>query len=112
MAPATTKRVGDGGFGAGSSEINRPTNVALGYTHVFTPNLTDELRIGYNHVSWDYVQENAGHDITKEAGIEGLSNDPEVVGFPLIGISGFNSWGDGSYLPQNLPEATLQIANS
>lgn len=107
-----TPALGNAGFSAGSSEINRPTNTALGYTHILSPNLTDDLRVGYNHVSWDYVQENQGKDYTAQAGIQGLSTDPEVVGFPQINTNGFTTWGDGSYLPQNLPEATLQISNT
>ena len=55
--------------------------------------------VGYSRPWWDFTGLNAGHDYTSEAGIKGISTIPSITGFPHIVTYGYNSWGDGSYIP-------------
>jgi hypothetical protein len=85
----------------------------LGYTHVIRPNLINDFRAGYNRFVWLYDHDNIGRDIAREAGIQGLPGDPSLVGFPIIGITGFTSWGDASFVPNlTRPASTIHATNS
>jgi hypothetical protein len=108
-----TPAIGGGSFSSGVTETDDPRIFAVGYTHVFRPNLVNEIRAGYNRFVWLYYHDNQGNDIAKEVGIQGLPGDPAVVGFPLIGITGFTQWGDGGFLPNNTyPDETYQLIDN
>ena len=105
-----TPAIGDGSFSSGVTETDGRHLYALGYSHVFSPTLINEFRAGYNRFVWLYNQNNLGHDYAKEAGIQGLPGDPDVVGFPQINITGFNSWGDAGFVPNiTRPDATINV---
>ena len=108
-----TPAIGAGGFGSGVVETDGRHLYGLGYTHVIRPNLINDFRAGYNRFIWLYNHDNIGHDIAREAGILGLPTDPTLVGFPIIGITGFTGWGDASFVPNiTRPASTIHGTNS
>jgi hypothetical protein len=108
-----TPAIGAGGFGSGVVETDGRHLYGLGYTHVIQPNLINDFRAGYNRFVWIYYHDNIGRDISREAGIQGLPGDPGLVGFPIVGITGFTTWGDASFVPNlTRPASTIHATNS
>jgi hypothetical protein len=108
-----TPAIGNGSFSSGVTETDARSLYAMGYTHVFRPNLINEFRAGYNRFVWLYYSDNQGHDFAKEAGIQGLPGDKDVIGFPLISITGFTGWGDAGFVPNiTRPDATIHGADN
>jgi hypothetical protein len=108
-----TPAIGAGGFGSGVIETDGRHLYGIGYTHVFRPNLINDFRAGYNRFVWLYYHDNIGHDISREAGIQGLPTDSDLVGFPIIGITALTGWGDASFVPNiTNPASTIHATNS
>ena len=94
-----TPAIGSAGLDSGSHQSHYPIEGELVETHMFSPTLLNDFRLGYSRPWWDFTGLNAGHDYTSQAGIKGISTNPAITGFPHIVIYGYNSWGDGSYIP-------------
>lgn len=94
-----TPAIGSAGLDSGSHQSHYPIQGELVETHLFGPTLLNDFRVGYSRPWWDFTGLNAGHDYTSEAGIKGISTIPSITGFPHIVTYGYNSWGDGSYIP-------------
>jgi hypothetical protein len=72
-------------------------NMALSVPHTFGPNTLYELRLGYNRPNYFLVQEGADQaNYATLLGIKNLLNDPRAFGVPNLGITGFDSIGDGT----------------
>jgi len=81
------------GFGRGLSTRSR--NVAVGYTHTFGSEIVNELRFGWLRVSGGQTSENQGFDFASVSGLQGVTDDPKDMGYPLISFAGeFNTMGD------------------
>jgi hypothetical protein len=62
--------------GYGLNIPSRAQNAVIGETHVFTPSLLNELRLGYNRVSNGDFQQNQGISINHQLGLPELSTNP------------------------------------
>ncbi len=82
------------GFGQNTSVRN--VNVASQYTHIFSPRLTNEVRLGYNYTGTRQFQENTT-DFSSQVGIQG--NDSRFLsnGIPVFNITGFSSIGGTTF---------------
>lgn len=73
---------------------------AASETHIFTPSLVNEARIGYQH-TWLIQQ---AYDTTRlfdQYGIKGAYQDPTVLGLPTFAVAGLSTLGTTGpgYLP-------------
>lgn len=76
-------------------------NVGLAETHVFTPNLINEVRLGYGFFFEQYPSQNRGYDAAEQRfGIHGTSRDPREMGYPRFQLQGFSAVGDGDPAPR------------
>jgi hypothetical protein len=94
------------GFGTGSSYAHARA-WGLGYTHIFTPGLVNELRLGYNRDDYGYQPPFYGENISANLGIVNANRNIETSGGALIGgNAGIDYTGDyGLYaVPQNTYE--------
>ncbi len=81
------------GFGRSLTTTTR--NLAVSYTHVFTPSLLNEVRGGWMRVSGGQQSVNAGNGFAPAAGLLGVTTDPRDMGFPQISTAGlYNTFGD------------------
>ncbi len=81
------------GFGTTINTLTR--NVALAYTHVFSPTILTDLRFGYLHVSGGQQLQNQGYNFGGLNGLQGVTTDPAKTGYPAINLSGaYSSLGD------------------
>jgi Carboxypeptidase regulatory-like domain/TonB dependent receptor-like, beta-barrel len=73
---------------------------AMGYTHVFTPTLTNEMHVGVVHS--DKLQKSFYGNtfgIPAQFGIQGVQQVPNNGGLPPITINGLTHIGVGNYTP-------------
>jgi hypothetical protein len=85
--------------GFGYFLTTRTKNIAVGETHVFSPNLTSEARFAFLRVSGGQQSQNQGVNFAALAGIGGIAPSPDQTGYPSISFSGaYTTAGD----PANL----------
>jgi hypothetical protein len=72
----------------------RSQNVAISETHIFSPTLIGEFKVGYNRVAGGQVQQNNNVPFAQQFAIQGASLDPGDQGLPRITIAPFNAFGD------------------
>lgn len=98
--------------GYGLNIPSRAQNAAIGETHVFTPALLNELRLGYNRVSNGDFQQNQGTSINKSLGLPELSANQRDWGMSLVTVNGFSPIGDEPTSPEHGTTNTYQIADN
>ena len=97
--------------GYGDNVPRRAQNVMLSETHVFSPELINEFRAGYNRVSAGAYQQNMGTSINQAVGLPDLSNNPRDLGMSLIQVTGYSSLGDEYNNPQHSASNILQFTD-
>lgn len=98
------------GFGSGEN-FAQPRGFVLGETHIFTPSMTNELRLGWTRQFFGYNPPFQDQPVSANLGIVNANVSPALGGGALIG--GFNGQleftGDyGAYL---VPQNTYQLAD-
>jgi hypothetical protein len=97
--------------GFGNNVPRRAQNVMLSETHIFSPNLLNELRLGFNRPNVKVNQQNQGTDLNKAVGLPAISN-PRDTGLSQIGIAGFSSLGDELNNPQRNTSNVSQLTDN
>ena len=96
------------GFG-----INRPIadqNVALGYTHAFSPTAVNELRLGYNRSRVYSINQGAnGPDLAKQIGLTNTTQNPKGFGLPGFSITGCCGVGQGYTQTQETLDQMFEV---
>jgi hypothetical protein len=87
--------------------------IVFGYTHSFTPNLTNEFHAGYLHT----VERLSGAYGTQlglpaQYGIGGVPQIPGNGGLPPISIGGFSGLGGSGYMPTLNTVRTVEIMDN
>lgn len=101
------------GFGLGNgTNFTHSQGVAIGYTHLFTPAVVNEFRLGYVRYSFGQAPELSTIPVSQNLGIVNANRTPQLGGGALIG--GYNSEitysGDyGNYL---VPENNYELTDS
>jgi hypothetical protein len=90
--------------GYGDYRVGHRKFISLGYTHIFAPNLTGEVRVGGNRVNLEFAAQSALDGLTPaDFGIVGAPDN-----FPDIRISGGPTFGGLSGYPQGRTDTTFQ----
>jgi hypothetical protein len=104
--------VADGGAFQQGNQTALAQNTAIGYTHVFSPSLINEVRLGFSYLhttrSGPVADENG---IPAEYGIQGVPQGDLNGGLPAFGINGLATLGSNSFLPSNETSQTLQLTD-
>ena len=98
--------------GFGNLIPRRAQNVMLGETHVFTPALVNEVRLGFNRVSLAVNQQNQSNNLNKSVGLPVISTNPRDTGLTQIVLAGFSTLGDELNNPQRQAATTYQIVDN
>ena len=87
--------------------------IALGYTHLFSPTLTNEAHAGWNH-SIEHIAGPYGSTLGLPAqyGIGGVPQAPGNGGLPPISVGGFTGLGSATYTPTLETTTTLEIMDN
>ena len=102
------------GQGYGDGPENGPRYaIALGYTHIFTPTLTNEFHAGFNNnlerLAGAYGDQ-AG--IPEQFGIQGVPQANGLGGLPPISISTLTGLGASGYMPTLATVRTLEMMDN
>lgn len=78
---------------------NHQTLAGITYTHMFSPALINDLRLGFARTVEHDLGPYQGTDFNRSFGLTGTTGDPKLVGFPLFAIAGIQELGGGANLP-------------
>jgi hypothetical protein len=98
-----------GGGGLPGYNTVTPTNVNLvsgSLTHVFSPKLLGEFRLGYNRFHEDFLPEDSAFD-PNSIGLD-TTDDPANFGLPEIRVSGFAALGANRSVPRGRTDVNKQ----
>ncbi len=77
--------------GFGRNVGTRTYNAGLSFSHFFSNNVLNELRMGWLNVSGGQVSENQGNNFASQVGLLGVTGDPRDTGYPQISFGGAQS---------------------
>ena len=98
--------------GFGTNVPRRAQNAMAGETHIFSPNLLNEIRLGFDRVSAGSFQQNIGTSINHKVGLPELSGNPRDFGLSLINVTGFSPLGDEFNNPQHSASNIYQLVDN
>jgi hypothetical protein len=89
-------------------------NTAINYSHVFSPRLLAELRLGLNHYKNIARQVDYGSKASQAVGIPGVNVDDSTSGLTGIDIGGYSNpiVGTGASYPWNRGETNIDIVTN
>ncbi len=100
VIPAPFNNLLDGGGFFDGIEDNSYRNLALSEAHLFSPNLVNEFRVGYNRINSHRFQLNYNQNIAGQLDFPGVPFTPINGGLPSITFSdGSASIGSSGFLP-------------
>jgi len=80
--------------------LNKPRNLVITETHIFTPRTVNELRLGYSRNRSERLQFNAHTNLSAQYGIPGIPfNSQNNGGLPTFSIDDLTSFGSSEYQP-------------
>lgn len=102
------------GENAGAQANNNPHYVlSLHYTHVFSPELENEMTGGYAHEATNLTAPDANTSgVPAQYGIQGVPQFPGNGGLPAFLMSGINSFGAHGFRPTISADTGLQFQDN
>lgn len=100
--PAPLPGLAEGSYNdAFGSNDNRSQGLMLGFTHVFSPSVVGDFRLGWTSGDYFTSPPNEGIDGPALVGLKNVPDSPGLVGgLPKIGIQGFDPIGRHTSTPQ------------
>lgn len=99
------------GFGTGTT-FNHPNGASVGWTHVFSPQLINEMHYGYVRTTYGYTPPFANVPICENLGIPNCNNSSDLGGIALIGGNGSQIEYTGDYGPYLVPQTSFEWNDS
>jgi hypothetical protein len=99
------------GFGTGTT-FNHPNGASIGWTHIFSPTITNEMHYGYVRTTYGYTPPFANVPICTNLGIPNCNNSPDLGGIALIGGGGSQIEYTGDYGPYLVPQTSFDWNDS
>lgn len=91
----------------------RTQNAVLDETHIFSPTLINDLRLGYARMYRTDTPQGLGTNYTVQSGLHGFQETTaNFPGFPTLGITGYGSIYGNDYSPLTNPTNTYEIIDS
>jgi len=98
--------------GYGDNVPSRDQNAMIAETHVFTPALLNEIRLGFDRVSLGVYQQDSGQNVNAQVGLPEVSTNPRDYGLSSISVTGFSPLGDESNNPQHGTTNVYQLTDN
>ncbi|MCC6587364.1 MAG: TonB-dependent receptor [Bryobacterales bacterium] len=99
----------NGGF----TQDNRTHNAVITDTHIFSPSVVNELRLGYTRFYNANLNQGLGTDYTGQAGIGGFElTSLNFPGFPQLSISGFQGVAGNAFQPLINPSNMYELVDN
>ncbi len=113
VLPAFSGAIDNSGFGQGDFP-SLSHNGALSSSHVFSPTMVNEARLGYSRLIDSALPAIATQSSTApQFGIQGAPTGPNLGGLPIINISGLTGVGPGEFAsPNTRASNTIQLTEN
>ncbi len=111
--PAPFAGIADGGAFQQGDQNALSVLGALSYTHIFSPTLVNEARLGEDRLHatrFGPVATQTG--VPAQFGIQGIAQVSENGGLPAISIGGLNTLGSNAFLPSDEITQTTQLTDN
>ncbi len=103
----------DGGSFQDGYQENSYRSAAISETHVFSSNMVNEFRLGYNRINSHRFQLNDNVDVAAQLGFPGVPFGPNNGGLPSITIDdGTTAIGSSTFLPSIEKQNAFVIAEN
>jgi hypothetical protein len=111
--PSPFPGVADGGPSRPGTGHTESENEALSETHIFTPRLVLEARVGYSRIADERRQNDASVlGIPAQYGIPGIPQVPTNGGLPTLSFGQLSSMGSAGTLPSDKASDIFQISEN
>jgi Carboxypeptidase regulatory-like domain/TonB dependent receptor len=97
--------------GYGTTVLTHGQNSGISWTHIFTPKMLNEFRIGFNRELGDFEQADKT-DYNTKLGFPTVLTAPIDLGYPNVSINGFDGIGQPTNTPQVHPTYTLHLGDN
>ncbi len=97
--------------GFGNNVPRRGQNAMISETHIFSPRLINELRLGFNRVAIGVFQENQSRDLNNLVGLPSDYGNPRRQGLSFLTVLGYSPLGDEYNNPQSGVTNTYQLSS-
>jgi hypothetical protein len=91
---------------------NNTRGAVLSETHIFSPRVINEFRIGYTRLRSERLQFNAFENISQQIGLPGIPFSPGNGGLPRFDVSGVSSFGGATFQPTAEFENVVHLINT
>ena len=96
---------------------NDGDHLTASWSHVFSPLVINEFRLGYKHLKVNKIQNGAApqSELNAQFGLKGLNEDPSILGLPrvqLTGGLGMTGLGGSNNLPNGKISSTTQFVDN
>ncbi len=101
--------------GWGCDELQRTQHAVTVWTHIFSPRLVNEARVGYTRFGFFRLQQDRDVNVIQALGIGGLTDagkTPFNNGAPQIQLTGFATIGGPTNLPQGRHDNTYNYVEN
>lgn len=92
-------------------QLPKAWSVALNNTHIFTPALVNEFRVGFTRNTSDQLSP-AREPLFDEFGIRGIPPSRGLTGLPTFSVTGFSQLGDRTFAPNPKLTEVLQFIDN
>ena len=97
----------------GNNQRQRVQNLVASETHIFSPAVINELRLGYTRMHNANLNQGLGTNYTAQAGIGGFEETSlNFPGFPQLSITGFQGIAGNAFQPLVNPTNMYEIVDS
>ncbi len=113
LHPGPFRGFADGGDSLVNSNLNdRAQNALIGETHLFSPSLVNQIRLGVNreHALWLQPFGNQT-GIPEQFGITGVPQSSDNGGLPQFNVGSLSRFGSNGFLPSNKYGTTPQLTD-
>jgi hypothetical protein len=110
VVPTPLPGLANGGGGATGKGFEDTKGAALGYTHIFSPSVVNEFRLGFNYVHVRRGVPLEGNQLPPpELRVPGVPDNPSTNGITLFRPNGYRRTGDPGFAPTILASQERQI---
>jgi Carboxypeptidase regulatory-like domain/TonB dependent receptor len=97
--------------GYGDNALYRGQNAGVNWVRGFSPRVTNEFRVGFNHDRLGLFQQNQGIDRNGQLGFPSPAN-PQDFGFPILQVAGYENIGEPFQAPEDNRISTLHLSDN
>jgi len=113
FTPSPFQNALDGGAFSDGYEEDSFRSVALSETHIFSPHVINEFRLGYNRINTHRFQLNSDTNVSAQLGFPGVPFGPNLGGLPQITIAdGTATIGSAGFLPAIEKQNTYVLSDN